>query len=207
MSVKYFQCFYNICFNTDFGKENSNSILIKSFDNSRARHIALYVNQVPCLMGDGIQLVREIANILINNRTEILAGSVNSTEEACVSIFVGTQHLTLPLEVLKSFITNPHSERTIKNFRLMMSVSLHKKRDSKEQLVLELSFESSLFITLPQHQLWSILQRLRQVHGLNLFILRQVCNRARQLEHAMIPPCRQIQLAHRLPHQIVPRFI
>ena len=59
---------------------------------------------------------------------------------------------------------------------------------------------------LAQHQLRPVLQRLRQVHGLDLLTPRQVCNRARQFENAVICPRRQIELRHRCPHQALTFF-
>jgi hypothetical protein len=49
-------------------------------------------------------------------------------------------------------------------------------------------------------------QRLRQMHGLNLIVLRQICNGPRQFQYPVISPSRQIQLTHRRPHQAIPRF-
>ena len=58
-----------------------------------------------------------------------------------------------------------------------------------------------MLILLPDHQLRTILQRLRQMRGLDLFAPRQVGYRARQLQYAVIGSCRQIVLRHRRPHQ------
>ena len=54
---------------------------------------------------------------------------------------------------------------------------------------------------LPHHHLRSIPQRLRQMRGLDFLTARQICNRARQFQDAMIRSCRQIHLTHRRPHQ------
>jgi transaldolase len=82
-----------------------------------ARYIAVYVNRATRLMGDGVQLVREIADILKNYSTEIIAASLKSTEEACASLSAGAHHLTLPYGVLTSLITHPLSEQTVAEFR------------------------------------------------------------------------------------------
>jgi transaldolase len=82
-----------------------------------ARYIAVYVNRVTRLMGDGVQLVREIAGILKNYSTEIIAASVKSSEEACASLSAGAHHLTLPYEVLANLIKHPLSEQTVADFQ------------------------------------------------------------------------------------------
>jgi transaldolase len=82
-----------------------------------ARYIAVYVNRATRLMGDGVQLVREIADLLKNYSTEIIAASLKSTEEACASLSAGAHHLTLPYGVLTSLITHPLSEQTVAEFR------------------------------------------------------------------------------------------
>ena len=41
-------------------------------------------------------------------------------------------------------------------------------------------------LLLPHHNLRTILQRLRQMRGLDFFTPRQICNRARQFQDAMI---------------------
>jgi hypothetical protein len=56
--------------------------------------------------------------------------------------------------------------------------------------------ESKKKYELSYHQLWPIQQRLRQI-----------CNRSRQFQHIMMPPCRWVQLAHGLMYQTIPRFI
>ena len=60
---------------------------------------------------------------------------------------------------------------------------------------------AELEMCLTQHQLWPILQRLCQMHGLDFFTPRQIRNRARQLENSMIRPRRQIELRYRRSHQ------
>lgn len=79
--------------------------------------IAVYVNRATRLMGDGVQLVRETAELLKNYSTEIIAASVKSPEEACASLSAGAHHLTLPYGVLTNLITHPLSEQTVAEFR------------------------------------------------------------------------------------------
>jgi transaldolase len=82
-----------------------------------ARYLAVYVNRATRLMGDGLQLVREVAEVLKHSGTEIIAASVKSADEACASLSAGAHHLTLPYEVLTSLMTHPLSEQTLAEFQ------------------------------------------------------------------------------------------
>jgi transaldolase len=84
---------------------------------SKARYVAVYVNRATRLMGDGMQLVRDAAEILKYSRIEILAASVKSAEEACASLSAGAKHLTLPHEVLVSLLVHPLTEQTVAEFQ------------------------------------------------------------------------------------------
>jgi transaldolase len=81
------------------------------------RYVALYVNRATRLMGDGLRLVREVAEILKHSDTEIIAASIKSPEEACASLVAGAHHLTLPYEVLTNLISHPLSEQTVAEFQ------------------------------------------------------------------------------------------
>ncbi|HCF26917.1 MAG TPA: transaldolase, partial [Cyanobacteria bacterium UBA11049] len=54
-----------------------------------------YVNRATRLLGDGIALVRDMASILQNSDTEILAASIKSPQEAAAALQAGAHHLTL----------------------------------------------------------------------------------------------------------------
>jgi len=84
---------------------------------AKASYVAVYVNRATRLMGDGVQLVRDVAEILKHSYTEIIAASVKSPEEACASLAAGAHHLTLPYEVLTGLITHPLSEQTVAEFQ------------------------------------------------------------------------------------------
>ena len=84
---------------------------------SKARYVAVYVNRASRLMGDGLQLVRNVAEILKHSSTEIIAASVKSAEEACASLSAGAHHLTLPYGVLMSLMDHPLTEQTIAEFQ------------------------------------------------------------------------------------------
>jgi transaldolase len=83
----------------------------------RARFVAVYVNRATRLMGDGLKLVREVAEILKHSETEIIAASVKSAEEACAALSAGAHHLTLPYEVLMSLMQHPLTGQTVAEFQ------------------------------------------------------------------------------------------
>ena len=81
-----------------------------------ARYVAVYVNRATRQMGNGLQLVQDVAKILKDSETEILAASIKSTNEACASIYAGAHHLTLPYQILTELMTNSLSEQAIADF-------------------------------------------------------------------------------------------
>jgi len=81
-----------------------------------ARYAIAYVNRTTRLVGDGIGLVREIAEILTGSHTKILAASIKSPEEAVATMNAGAHVLTLPLEVLQALTTHPLTEETVMSF-------------------------------------------------------------------------------------------
>ncbi|MFB2918519.1 transaldolase family protein [Aerosakkonema funiforme] len=81
-----------------------------------AKYAIAYVNRATKLLGDGIALVREMASILANSNTEILAASIKSPEEAAASLQAGAHHLTLPLSMLQAMATNQLSLQTVEDF-------------------------------------------------------------------------------------------
>ena len=84
---------------------------------SNACYVAVYVNRATRLMGDGLRLVREVAEVLKQSRTEIIAASVKSAKEACASLSAGAHHITLPYEVITSLISHPLTDQTLAEFQ------------------------------------------------------------------------------------------
>jgi transaldolase len=81
-----------------------------------AQYVAVYVNRATLLGIDGIELVRDIARVLEGCRTEILAASLKTPEQASQAFKAGAAHLTMPLAVLKSLAANPFSDETVDDF-------------------------------------------------------------------------------------------
>lgn len=82
-----------------------------------AQYIAVYVNRATRQMGDGIQLLRHIADTLDGSRTEILAASIKSPEEATDAIKAGAHHLTLPFETLMKMSGHELSAAAVQQFQ------------------------------------------------------------------------------------------
>lgn len=75
-----------------------------------------YVNRATRLLGDGIALVRDMANILSGSDTKILAASIKSSSEAAAALQAGAHHLTLPLAMLQTIATHEFTEKTVEEF-------------------------------------------------------------------------------------------
>ena len=82
-----------------------------------AKYAIAYVNRATRLLGDGLALVREMATILHQSNTEILAASLKSPEEAAETLKAGAHHLTIPLPILQQMTTHELSSKTVDEFR------------------------------------------------------------------------------------------
>lgn len=82
-----------------------------------AQFIAIYVNRASRLLGDGIKLVEGIAEVLFDSRTEILAASLKSPEEAVAAITAGADHLTLPYTTLMEMSKHELSQAAVDQFQ------------------------------------------------------------------------------------------
>jgi transaldolase len=81
-----------------------------------AKYAIAYVNRATRLLGDGIALVRDMAQILASSPTEILAASIKSADEAAGSLIAGAHHLTLPWDILVAIAEHPLSNQTVEDF-------------------------------------------------------------------------------------------
>ncbi|MEA5508321.1 transaldolase family protein [Crocosphaera sp. UHCC 0190] len=81
-----------------------------------AKYAIAYVNRATRLLGDGLALVKEMAQLLKNSNTEILAASLKSPREAADALQAGAAHLTLPLAILQGMTTHELSEQTVTEF-------------------------------------------------------------------------------------------
>lgn len=81
-----------------------------------AKYAIAYVNRATRFLGDGITLVKDMAEILAGSETKILAASIKSPEEAVATLKAGAYHLTLPLDILQSLTTHELSNQTVQEF-------------------------------------------------------------------------------------------
>jgi transaldolase len=83
-----------------------------------ARYVIPYVNRAARLLGDGLALVAEIAEVVAaqDEPAEILAASIKTPAEAAQAIIAGADHLTLPLDVLLALGNHELSDKAIAEF-------------------------------------------------------------------------------------------
>ncbi|BFM39781.1 transaldolase family protein [Synechocystis sp. LKSZ1] len=81
-----------------------------------AKYAIAYVNRATRLLGDGLALVREMAQVLRGSSTEILAASLKNPSEAAQALQAGADHLTVPFELLQAMTSHPLSEETVQAF-------------------------------------------------------------------------------------------
>jgi transaldolase len=81
-----------------------------------AKYAIAYVNRATRLLGDGLELVRSMSQVLQNSPTEILAASLKSPQEAAATLQAGAHHLTVPLDILRAMTTHELSTATVAEF-------------------------------------------------------------------------------------------
>jgi transaldolase len=81
-----------------------------------AKYAIAYVNRATRLLGDGLELVRSMSQVLQHSQTEILAASLKSPQEAAATLQAGAHHLTVPLDILRAMTTHELSTTTVAEF-------------------------------------------------------------------------------------------
>lgn len=81
-----------------------------------AKYAIAYVNRATRLLGNGLELVQSMSQVLKNSQTEILAASIKSPQEAAATLQAGAHHLTLPLDILRAMTTHELSIQTVAEF-------------------------------------------------------------------------------------------
>lgn len=83
-----------------------------------AKYIFPYVNRSTRLLGDGLELVRQMRAVIDagGGKMHIVAASIKTPEEAVATVLAGAHHLTLALEVIRAMGHHPLSEQTIAEF-------------------------------------------------------------------------------------------
>ena len=82
-----------------------------------AKYAIAYVNRATRLLGDGLGLVRAMANIVHRSNTQILAASIKSSQEAADTLQAGAHHLTVPMTILQQMASQELSTQTVAEFR------------------------------------------------------------------------------------------
>jgi transaldolase len=82
-----------------------------------ARYVIPYVNRATRLLGDGLAMIAGMAAVLKNTRTEIVAASIKSAEEAAGAVQAGAYHLTVPFATLLAMMENQYSSDALQQFR------------------------------------------------------------------------------------------
>jgi transaldolase len=81
-----------------------------------ARYVLPYVHRATELLGDGIALVAEIAQVLAGespSSIQIVAADIKSSAEAVAALRAGAHHLALPFELVKRMAHHPLSDQAV----------------------------------------------------------------------------------------------
>jgi transaldolase len=85
-----------------------------------AQYILPYINRSTRLLGDGISLVRQMRAVIEadNSKTQIIAASIKTPDEAISTLLAGAHHLTLPIGLIESMGNHALSNKAIEEFSL-----------------------------------------------------------------------------------------
>lgn len=81
-----------------------------------AKYAIAYVNRATRLLGDGLELVRSMSQILEQSQTRILAASLKSPEEAAATMIAGADCITVPPDILQAMASHELSNQTVAEF-------------------------------------------------------------------------------------------
>lgn len=96
-----------------------------------ATYLAVYVNRATRLLGDGVELAGQIAALLANSKTKLLAASIKSSQEFINIAHTGIQDFTLPYTVLSALSEHPASLAAVQDFDRMGSYLIGNNSKSK----------------------------------------------------------------------------
>lgn len=81
-----------------------------------AKEVIVYVNRAQKLMGDGIRLVREFAEVTKGKSISVLSASLKSQQEVSQAFLAGTHHVTVPYAVVNTLALHEYSEMAVSQF-------------------------------------------------------------------------------------------
>ncbi len=85
---------------------------------SGASFIAPYVNRIDNISGNGINVVKEISQLLKIHglNSKILAASFKNVEQVHKASLAGAQSVTIPLNILENLLYHPLTDSSVDNF-------------------------------------------------------------------------------------------
>ncbi len=83
-----------------------------------ARYVIPYVNRATRLMGDGLALVRAMADVVARSgrSAEVLAASLKTPDEVAGALLAGARHVTVPLAVIRAMAEHEDTLAAIEEF-------------------------------------------------------------------------------------------
>jgi transaldolase len=79
-----------------------------------------YVNRITRQLGDGLAVVRDVAQILRGTQTEVLAASLKTVDEVVATLLAGAHHVTIPLDLILAMGEHDLSRQAIEEFNASM---------------------------------------------------------------------------------------
>ena len=79
-----------------------------------------YVNRITRQLGNGLAVVRDVAQILRGTQTAVLAASLKTVDEVVATLLAGAQHVTIPLELILAMGEHELSRQAIEEFNASM---------------------------------------------------------------------------------------
>lgn len=81
-----------------------------------AFYVIPYVNRITLNTGDGIESIRQMAGLLENTQTEIIAASLKNPRQVFETLQAGAQHVSLPLQVMIAMVENEMTAAALEKF-------------------------------------------------------------------------------------------
>lgn len=83
-----------------------------------ARYVIPYVNRATKTIGDGLGLVRSMADVVAwsGQEVEVLAASLKTPDEVVAAALAGARHVTIPLSVIQMMAEHEQSLAAIEQF-------------------------------------------------------------------------------------------
>jgi len=81
-----------------------------------ASFVAPYVNRLTRQLGDGLSIVRDMARLVADTRTRILAASLKSVDEVVAALMAGAHDVTMPLDLILALGEHAFSQQAIDEF-------------------------------------------------------------------------------------------